>query len=158
MKMLTLSIILMAFPFLSHARGYYDRGHDNQYDFWQTIEEQQCRQRDLIDSGMESGQLTSREISKLRGEQQHADQQVRHYRQFGHLSYAYQRELRNYLDHVGERISYLKHNSEYNRRHHYNNNHNPFTHSKHSRWNGRNNRHSIRVNRNDGSAGFYFRF
>ncbi len=33
MKMLTLSIILMVFPFLSHARGYYDIGHDNQYAF-----------------------------------------------------------------------------------------------------------------------------
>lgn len=152
MKKLILSILLITFPFISHATGYRAN-----YSFWQAVEDQQCRQRDLIESGIESGQLTSREIMKLRGEQQHAVHQVEHYRRYSHMSYDYQRELMSYLDYVTDRINLLKYNNEFNQHHqHRNYNHNPF--ARYGRREERNYRHSVRIDRHDRSAGFYFRF
>lgn len=156
MRMLTLSIILIAFPALSHARGYYQRSYDDHFSFWQSIEERQCNQRDLIASGVETGLLTKREIRKLRRQQKHADRKVRHYRKFSHLNYKSQRELMSYLDRVGERIWQLKNNGNYNH-HRYNNYHNPFTRNI-NRWDERNNQHSVRGNWNVDSAEFYFEF
>ncbi len=149
MKMLTISLFLLAFPWMSQARGY-----DN-YSFWQQVEEQQCRQRDLIDNGVASGQLTQREMNHLRGEQRHVDQQVRHYKQLGYLSYAYQRELMNYLDHVSNRISHLKHNSEHIELQRHDHNNNPFSRNNH-RYDRNNYNSTLEINR--GPVGFYYRF
>ncbi len=156
MKNLIISILLTTLPVISHASGY-----NVNYSFWQTVEDQLCRQRDLIDSGIVNGQLTSREIIKLRGEQQHAAHQIEHYKQHGYLSYDYQHELMSYLNHVTDRINLLKYNGEtkhrkHNKHRHNNYNRNPFARSN---WrNERNYRHSVKINRHDGYAGFHFRF
>jgi len=133
--------------------GYYERDYDD-YSFWQAIEEQQCRQRDHISMGVESGQLTNREIRILRDEQHHVTQQISHYRQLGHLDFEYQRELMNYLDHASKRISYLKHNNEYFRELH--NHPNSFTNYKYRR--SERNNHPFRMQRNDVSTRFHVRF
>jgi hypothetical protein len=149
MKMLTLSLILFALPLISHARGY------GNHSFWQQVEEQRCRQRDLIDNGFVSGQLTQREMNHLRGEQRHADQQVRHYKQLGYLSYAYQRELMNYLDHISDRISHLKHNGEHIDLHRRSHDNNPFARNNH-RYDRNNYNSTLEINH--GPVGFYYRF
>ena len=157
MKKLILSILLTTLPFISHATGY-----NANYSFWQSVEDQQCRQRDLIDSGIANGQLTSREINKLRGATTTCSAiKLSIIDKYGHLSYDYQRELMSYLNHVTERINLLKYNGEtnhhqHNQHQHNNYNRNPFARNN---WrNERNNRHSVRINRQDGSAGFHFRF
>ncbi len=161
MKKLIISILLASLPIISHAAGY-----DANYSFWQAVEDQLCRQMDLIDSGIANGQLTRREAIKLRGEQQHAAHQVEHYRQHGYLSYDHQHELMSYLNHVTDRINRLKYNSKtkyhkhnkhrHNKHRHNNYNHNPFARNN---WrNERNYRHSVKINRHDDPTRFHFRF
>lgn len=156
MKKLIILILLATLPVISHARGY-----DVNYSFWQAVEDQLCKQMDLIDSGIANGQLTRREIIKLRGEQQHAAYQVEHYRQHGYLSYDYQHELMSYLNHVTDRINRLKYNSKTKHHKHNKHRHNNYNRNLFARnnWrNERNYRHSVKINRHDDSAGFYFRF
>lgn len=149
MKMLTLSIILVTFPCLSHATGYYVRGYDDD-SFWQAVEDQQCRQSDLIASGVKSGQLTRREIKKLRREQKHVARQIKQFRRHRHFGYEYQRELLQHLDYVSEQISHLKHNNDYNHRRY---NHNPFTRYKNRKYE-RSNHNSAWIN-GKGSTRYY---
>lgn len=163
MKMLSLIVVLMLVPFVSHAEWNnhfkhrnHEHKHNNSY-FWQGIEHRQYRQKSRIDRGIDKGQLTRREIKKLRREQKHVAKQVRHMKRHHHLSRRDKREVMEHLDFVSDKIRTLKHNNHYARKNRRNNhNHNIYSHVNDHRT-YRNDRYLSWAN-NDASAGVYFRF
>ncbi len=130
MKKLTLVLVFMFLPLSSYAQGWgynkhgkhYEKEHHN-YSFWQDVE--RCRQ-DLhwrIDEGIEKGQLTRREIRKIKREQRHLAKQIRHFRHHRYLSHVDERTILDHLDHLdhlSEKIRYLKHNNHYVHNSHHN--------------------------------------
>jgi len=161
MKMLTIVMVLMFTPFVSHAEwnnhfkhNNHERKHNNSF-FWQDVERRQYRQESRIDKGIEKGQLTRREVRKLHKEQKHVAKQIRHIRRDNRLSRGDRREVMEHLDYVSDKIRSLKHNQRYAHR----KNHNKKVNQGYS-----NNRNSYRNDRylswanNASSAGIYFRF
>jgi hypothetical protein len=127
MKMLALAILLMSFPWASHAEGWkhskhrdhYQRGHNNSY-FWQDVQQRQHRQDLRIEKGIHKGQLTHREVKKLRREQKHIAKQIRHMSRHHYISRADKRSVFEHLDYVSKKIRILKHNDRYAHKGRYN--------------------------------------
>lgn len=155
MKMLALAIVLLSFPWLSHAQSNrYSHRHDgykNNY-FWQDVENREYKQQRKIDRGIETGVLTHREVRQLEREHRHVDEQIRHFKRYRHLSHMNKKSVMKHLDHYGEQITHLKHNNHYVRRH----NHQQYSHyNKGSYY--RNKQH-ISSARNKYSIGFHYKF
>lgn len=127
MKKLALVIVLMFLPWLTFAQGWdYNKhgknnGHEHyNYSFWQDVK--RCRQ-DIhwrIDEGIQNGQLTNWEIRQIKREQRHIAKQIRHFRHHRYLSHADERSILKHLDHVSEKIRYLKNNNQYVHNSHHN--------------------------------------
>ncbi len=163
MKMLALAIILMSFPWASHAEEWEhsehrDRGYNNSY-FWQDVQRRQHRQDSRIERGVHKGQLTHREVKKLRREQRRVAKQIRHISRRHYLSHADKRCVMEYLDYVSEKIRILKHNDRYAHRGRYDDR--EYKHNYQSYTDNQsyytNDNMLTRAN-TDYSAGFYFRF
>ena len=161
MKTLALAILLMSFPWVSHAKGWgnynhdkhYHQRHDNSY-FWQDVEERRYKQHMRVDRGIEKGQLTRREIRALARKQKHVAKQIKHYKRHRHMSYANKKSVMRHMDHYSKQIAHLKHNDRYVHRDRHN-------HQSYSHYNDKNNyRNDRRLSwtSNDYSSGFYFRF
>ena len=166
MKMLVLICVLFATPFVSYAeRGDYSRhnkhnsNRQNNSYFWQDVQQRQHKQASRIQRGIAKGQLTRREIKKLKREQKNVAKQIRRYKRHNRLSYQDRHALIERMDHVSDRIIGLKHNDRYvqNRKHKqgYSNYRAPVK-VNHRNYVSRDN-HLSWVN-NGSSAGFYFRF
>jgi len=165
MKMLTMVVVLMFTPFVSHAEWNNHYKHDNHErgrnnsSFWQNVEHRQFRQETRIERGIKKGQLTRREARKLHREQKHVAKQIRHLRRHKYLNKRDRREVVEHLDYVSEKIRALKHNRHYAKQH----NHGRRKQNRHvySNDNNRNyygNNSLLSWANNDSSAGIYFRF
>ncbi len=161
MKMLALTIILMSIPGLSHAKGWRHSnygGHNHQshdaLSFWENIERRQHKQHRRIDRGIDNGQLTRREVRKLKREQKHAAREIRHFRRHQYLSSLNKRQIIEHLDFVSHKIYDLKHN-DYVRRHRH---HNHQSYVRHDNKLDYRNRRNLSWGNNDYSARVYFRF
>lgn len=163
MNKFTLIMVLMLIPFASHAEwsGHskhrnHEHRHNNSY-FWQDVEHRQYRQQSRIDRGIDKGQLTRREIKKLRREQKHIAKQVRNMKRHNYLNKRDKREVMEHLDFVSDKIRTLKHNKHYARRNRSSHDgHNQHVYSNENR-NYRSDRYLSWAN-SDSSAGIYFRF
>jgi len=166
MKMLILICVLFATPLVSYAEwgnhsrhNTYNSHRQNNSHFWQGIQERQRKQASRIERGIDKGQLTRREIKKLKREQRHLAKEIRHYKRHNRLSYQDRHVLIERMDHVSDRIRGLKHNDRYvqNRRHKQGySNYRTQAKGNHGNYISRDN-HLSWVN-NGSSAGFYFRF
>lgn len=165
MKILALVIVLVFTPLVSHAEwgnhsrhnNYSSRNH-NDY-FWQDIQQRQHRQASRIDKGINRGQLTRREIRKLKKEQKHITKQIRHYKRHNQLSYRDKRKVNEHLDYVSGQIRNLKHNDRYARNRHQHNSGQHRTRTNHNDRRSYNRSNNYLSWANTGSsAGFYFRF
>lgn len=158
MKMLTIVIALMFTPFVAHAEWnnhFKHRDHErrqNHSPFWRDVEQRQNRQASRIERGIDKGQLTRREVRKLRREQKHVAKQLRYLRRHNYLSRRDKRDVMEHLDYVSNKIRSMKHNERYAQRGKYNK-HNRHVHVD-------NNRHDRYLSwaNNASSAGIYFRF
>jgi len=160
MKMLTIAIILMLVPFASHAERnnhFKHRKHEQQQNnsyFWQNVDRRQDKQRSRIERGIKKGQLTRREIKKLRREQKHIAKQVRHMKRHNHLSPGDRREVIEHLDYASNKIRNLKHNQYYIQR----DNNMRHGHGQYTHLNNRAYINDRYVSWANNSAGIYFRF
>lgn len=153
MNKVTLIMVLMLIPFAGHAEwnGHSkhrnnEQRHNNSY-FWQDVERRQYKQQSRIDRGIDKGQLTRREIKKLRREQKHVAKQIRHMKRHNYLSRRAKSEVMERLDFVSEKIRALKHNEYYVRRGRFSNDNRNYRADRYLSWAN-----------NDSSAGIYFRF
>lgn len=109
----------MLVSFSSQAKkDHYSRdGHDyqkvNKSYFWQDIKQRLHNQSNRIDKGVKKGQLTHREVKKLRREQKHIAKQIKHFKKHNYLSSRDRHELINHLDYMQDKISDLRHNEHY---------------------------------------------
>ncbi|MFW5443287.1 MAG: hypothetical protein ACKE51_03130 [Methylococcaceae bacterium] len=165
MKMLTLAILLMSFPWVTQAKGGhfshddYERGHNS--TFWHDVQYRQHRQESRIARGIDKGQLTRKEVKKLHREQKHVAKQIKHLRRHHYLSRSDKRSVMEHLDHVSKKIKRLKHNDRYAHtkrvdRHRYDYYQPRPAYNKHKNT-YRNEGYISRANSNY-STGFYFRF
>lgn len=164
MKMLTTLMVLMIIPFTSHAEWNNHFRHQSHHQernssyFWQDIDHRLNRQDARIERGIEQGQLTRREIRKLKREQRHVAKQVRHLKRHDYLSHDDKREVSEHLGYVSNKIRKLKHNEHYvhRERNHYSHNSRAHRNDRYSNF-YRNDRHLSWAN-NNSSVGLYFRF
>ena len=143
MKILTLALILISFSGLSQARSWnqnryndYSRHNNNDY-FWQDIEKRRHNQYSHIDYGIEKGQLTRREIKRLKRERKHLAKEIKHYRRRNYLSHSDKRNILGRLKHYSDQIYNLKHNNYYSRRNRHNHQqyarHDNYRYSRHNK-------------------------
>ncbi len=151
-------MVLIFTPLVSHAqwnnhsrhRGHHQE-HNNSY-FWQDVERRLDRQESRISRGIDKGQLTHREMKKLKREQRHVAKQARHLKRHDYLSRSDKREMMEHLDYVGHKIKSLKHNGnhmhrERNRHRYTNRQRNYYRNDPVLSWAN-----------NNSSVGLYFRF
>jgi len=81
--------------------------------FLRHVDRRQVRQRHRIEEGWASGELTRKELKRLRKGQRRIARLEREYRADGYLSPRERRVLREALDHASDRISRNKHNDRY---------------------------------------------
>lgn len=103
------TILLLAFlaALSNPAMAHYD--HDGYSKFDQRIE----RQHKRIKQGARNGELTQKEVKKLRKQHRHIKKLNQQFKQDGHLSRREQKTLRQALDLASKRIYRLKHNDHY---------------------------------------------
>lgn len=129
MRKLALVVMIVFFPMLSQAqerRNPFDRHYDDSF-FWHEVDDQLCQQSDDIDIGIETDELTRREVSKLHREQQHVSRQLKHYRRHDYLSHADKREITKHLNYMSDKIWRLRRNGHY-----------AHTHERHRNYSNRN--------------------
>lgn len=83
------------------------------------VDRRQARQRHRIREGWESGELTRKELKRLRKGQRRIAQLERRFRADGYLSPRERRVLREALDNASDRIYRKKHNDRYRFAHHH---------------------------------------
>lgn len=170
MKMLVVATILLLSPFASNAewKSHFKHRHNehrhNNSSFWQGVEDRQYQQMSRIERGVGRGQLTRRELKKLKREQKHIAKQVKHMKRHNYLSERDKGEVLEHLDYVSNKIRSLKHNEHYTRRNshsahrsnHSGRGHKQYIHSSNSRV-YRNDRYLTWAN-DDSALGLFLRF
>ncbi len=162
MKMFALAIILMSFPWLSNASGWRHSNHDDHHQrhdtlsFWENVERRQHKQHKRIHRGIDNGQLTRREVRKLKRERKHVAREIRHYKRHHYVASSSKRRIMEHLDHVSRKIHDLKHNNHHVRRHSHHDRHQ--TYIQHDKQLDYRNKRHLSWGNNDHSAGVYFRF
>lgn len=166
MKMLALAILLVSFPWLSHAddreynrhnRHHHENKHNHSY-FWHKIADRRHQLHRKIDEAKHDGLLTRRELKQLKRERKHLAKQIKHFKRHNHLNYANKRSIRKHLKHYSAKIHHLTHNNQTVHRGRGNHNHKQYTQ------NYNNIREHNSYNRpfswasNEFSTGIYFRF
>lgn len=156
MKTMIILITLFAFPWVASAKNYNHSYYGNKnHGFWKQIDQRQYKMQRRIDRGIDSGQLTRREVKKLRHSKARLKQQINQFRDKRFLSYSEKRCVIDYLDDYSEKIHHLKNNDRYARhRNQYEDDYYPRSDYNHRHYN---NRRYGWANR-DNSAGFYVRF
>jgi Skp family chaperone for outer membrane proteins len=105
----TLFLLPLIAAISSPAIAHYE--HDGYSKFDQRIERQQQR----IKQGVRTGELTKKEIKKLRKQQRHIKKLNRQFEKDGHLSHYERKTLKRKLNLASKRIYRLKHNDRYRR-------------------------------------------
>jgi hypothetical protein len=160
MKMLALTILLLSISSFSQAKSWKHNSHNDHSDkhnshyFWQDIEKRQHDLHSNIDHGIKRGQLTHREIKKLKRERKHVSREIKHFKRHQYISRSNKRKILNHLEHYGAQIYDLKHNNHYSHKNRHD--HHQYSH-KNNRNEYKNRRHTSWAN-NNFSSGFYFKF
>lgn len=155
-----LALVLMFTPLFAYAEynnhfshNYgYEREHYNE-SFWNKVRHRQNNQAARIDRGIRKGQLTRREVKKLRREQKHLARQVRKIQRHRYVGRKNKRRIMEHLDFAGQQIRAFKHNDRYAR----------VARARHrkpiyNKYPRQKNYRDVNWERENASAGFYFRF
>lgn len=165
MKMLTLAVVLMFLPLLSHAKGTQYYGYENHHQkhgelsFWENVERRQYELHRSTDRGVKKGQLTRREVRKIEREQKSLAKNIRHSKRFHSISSSSRRKIMEQLEHVSCKIDDLRHNKYYVRyvkNRYILGNHQTYTHYDHEPIDKKKRYQS--VDHNSYSAGLHLRF
>ena len=89
-----------------------DRYHDNDYHN-RVFEQRIDRQHRRLEQGIRSGELTRKEVKRLRKQLRHIAKLERRYTRDGYLDRHERRKLRHKLNVASNRIYRLKHNDRY---------------------------------------------
>ncbi len=157
----------MSIPLIGQAKNWkhdnFDK-HHNHSSFWENVERRQYRQHERIDQGIQSGQLTRREVKKLKRKKRYVAKQIRNIKRHRYLSYEDKSCVNEYLDNYSAKIRHYKHNDHYARRNKYNrhkdnyqsHNHQYDRNYKKDRYYRKDRQFSWA--KNDYSAGIYFKY